>query len=299
MFTFNDDEIVELLTKKFVAAATDIHFFEHVKDPVGEFYRKVVTQREGMKEALEKNSTTQGFYIFDSEGNLYSGWNSRGGEFLKKNLKEALQKHKPSTETPPKDDDNHDERRPPKNATVVDVFAKITQAQYPPGNPTPQQKAFRDSVGRDHLWITKGEASTIARGKLPRAVIERIARYHLNDFTRGEPTLWKESEIVKSEMKLEPDGALYKLTGEVELSADRGARGYKAQLYGYVDGDRDRLTRFDIIAKGTFHGFGPYTKNGPPGDFTLVIAFRLPQTENVACEAPPQGVASGSGYMKE
>lgn len=299
VFTFSDDEIVDIISKKFVPVSTDIWFYEHTKDPAGDFYRKVVTQREGMQEALDKRSTTQGFYIFDPEGKLYFGWNARGGDILKKNLRDALAKYKSPAAPPDDRDDPRKGRHPPEGAAVVDVFAKITEASYPMGGASAHMLAFRNSTGRDHLWISKSEIGSLSRGKLPRALMERITRYHLNDFTRGEPPIWTEADIVKSEMRLEPEGNIYKLTGEVELSADRGSRGYKASLFGYVDASREKLERFDIVARGSFHGFGQFTKPSPPvGAFTLAVAFHVaPPGE--ASEAPPLGVASGGGYMKE
>lgn len=298
MFSFTDDEIVDLLSKKFISAATDIYYFERSKEPGGEFYRKVVSQRDGMPEVLKNGGTTQGFYIFDPDGKLYFGWNARSGELLKKNLKAALEKYKPTTAPPDDRKDPRNDRTPPKGITVVDVFAKITKANYPEGNPGAHAKAFRESTGRDHMWLTKSNVSSISRGKLPKAVIERMVRYHLNDFSRGEPPVWTEAEVIKSEMQLEPAGNTYTLTGDVEMSADRGHRRYKAKLYGVIDGDRDGLTRFDVVAKGIYSGFGPFTKNGPPGEFTLVVAFAL-APPGVAADAPPLGVASSIGYLKE
>ncbi|MBI3817101.1 MAG: hypothetical protein HY286_00295 [Planctomycetes bacterium] len=280
-------------------AATDIWFFEHTRDPSGDFYRKVVTQREGMEEAIESKNTTQGFYILDPDGKLYSSWNKRGGELLKTKLKEVLQKYKAPSHGKAEEYNSRIDRRPPKGSTVVEVYAKITDADYGGNEPNIEQKAYRDSLGRDHLWITKAETATIAHGKMPKSVANRIARYHLNDFTRGEPPIWNLPEIVQCDMRLEPDPKGYKLTGEVELAAGNHERHYSAKLYGLIESDRDRITRFDVIAKGVFNGHGAHTKvYAPPGDFTLVIGFKLaPPGE--ASETPPEGVTDAGGYLKE
>ena len=35
------------------------------------------------------------------------------------------------------------------------------------------------------------------------------------------------------------------------------------------------LTRFDLVARGTFHGEGRYTRGAPPEPFPLAVSFTL------------------------
>lgn len=298
MFTFDKPEVAEILTKQFIPVAVDIWYYEHVQHKTGDFYRKIVSQREGMSDQLEANKTTQGFYIFDSDGKLYEGWNSRGSETLLQKLRKTLGSFKNPAAAPEPGEDPEQERRPPRGSVVIDTFCKITEASYASGKVNPHTQAFRDSTGRDHLWITKGEANSVMRGKLQKSLVNRIVRFHLNDFTRGEPDMWALADIQKADLALVPEGRGYRLTGDVALSADRGRRGYVAQMFGIVETDGSRITRFDAVAKGRFHGEGKFTKNAPPGEFTLVVAFRL-ATGNVASLSPPQGIADFGAYLKD
>ncbi|MFN0205512.1 MAG: hypothetical protein ACKVS6_04275 [Planctomycetota bacterium] len=260
-----------------------------------------MSQRKGTAEALAADKTTQGLYIFDSDGKLFEGWNHRGSPQLIINLKKSLEDYKVSRKGMTRPDDGEDpetERRPPKGTVIIDTFAKITEATYPKQNVGGQTQAFRDSTGRDHFWITKSEANSLTRGKLQKSLSNRLVRFHLNDFTRGEPNVWKSEDVKKAEFDISPDGRGYKVTGNVELSADRGSRGYVASIFGYIESESSKVTRFDIVAKGKFHGLGTFTKNGPPGEFTLVIAFKL-APEGIASIAPPQGIADFAAYLRE
>jgi hypothetical protein len=294
--TFTDDEIVKLITEKTVPLAMDVYYFEHAKNnSLAEFYRALIAQRPDLK----PGATSQGFYLFDPEGKLYKGYNSRGCDALKKAIRDVVASYKPpalpsgAMET----EDPSDERTPPKGTVIVDCFAKITEAEWPPAKGL-HQKLFQTSTGREHLWIMKNEASSLSRGKMPKALVKRIAKFHLNDFTRGEPNIWQIADLKKMEMDLEPDGNGYRLTGSVEIGDERGRLGYRASLYGRVESSSSKLTKFDVVAKGLYHGEGMFTKGAPPGEFTLVIAMRLADVKDgEALKAPPQGVNNYNAYV--
>ena len=144
---------------------------------------------------------------------------------------------------------------------------------------------MHDAISRDNLWVWKSEQDSIARGEIPQTVARRFARYHLVDNTRGEPPMWKSHEVKRIEMKL--DGS--KLTGEFELQTDDGKHRYVGKLLGLVESKDGRVTRFDVVAKGTFRGHGRYTQRPPKGDFPVAIAFALADMKDVADNIPPQG----------
>ena len=64
-----------------------------------------------------------------------------------------------------------------------------------------------DMASRDFLWLTKAEVKAIAPAKaevgetypLPAKIAARIARFHLNDNTRGEPNFWKADDLRQNE----------------------------------------------------------------------------------------------------
>lgn len=289
--TFTDEALIQILSKSYVATATDCYYLERdAKNPYAEHYRAIVSQRSD----LAPGQTTQGFYIYAPDGKLYRGWNTRGSERLKGELLAVLKEYKPPPAPGRLEEDREEtpKRRPPKGTVIVDAYARITRADWPQAKSS-HTKIFQTATGRERLWVLKGEASALARGKLQRSLERRIARFLLNDYTRGEPDLWTPEDLKKVELDVAPEGSGYRLTGEVELGSREGRAGYVAKLLGRIESDGSRLTRFDLVARGIYHGHGQFTKNGPPGDFTLVIATRLaPETEGEALLAPPQGAAA-------
>ena len=55
--TFADDEVLELLRKKYIAFAPSLSVMVRARDSAGDFFRKVVNQRP------EPKHTKQGYYI--------------------------------------------------------------------------------------------------------------------------------------------------------------------------------------------------------------------------------------------
>ena len=90
-------------------------------------------------------------------------------------------------------------------------------------------------------------------------------------------------------MKLESG----RLTGSARLETGRGDREFEASLFGYVETEGGKVSRFDVVALGDFRGHGPYTKNPPPGTFPLAISFSLADGSDVADAIPPQGSRGG------
>jgi hypothetical protein len=93
---------------------------------------------------------------------------------------------------------------------------------------------------------------------MPPAIIQRMARFHLADNTRGEPDHWSAAQVRSAEVRCEvvrsdADEVRLKLTGSALLSTqadgDQSRRGYDAALAGDVRFDRrqERFTRFDLL----------------------------------------------------
>ncbi len=95
----------------------------------------------------------------------------------------------------------------------------------------------------------------------------------------------KPEEIRSIDLRLENG----KLTGSVKLETADGRRGFDAELYGVIETKAGKVSRFDVVASGQFHGHGRYTRNPPPGRFPLGIAFSLADGSDVADAIPPQG----------
>jgi hypothetical protein len=289
---FADDEVIRLLRDRYVPVALDEWYHVRKKDGEGDFYRKVVFQREGLK----PGSTTQGFYIASPDGKLLRGWNNRDVPKVKRYLSQALAGYRPAESGELKDKgDARFERTAPEGGLILRVFSRITEAEWPP-EADPWVEILRRSKGRDHLWVRKDEAESLLAGRMAPSLLDRIARYHLIDNTRGEPPLWTKREIRAAKLELRPEGAGFRLQGEVKLETEKGDRGYQATLLGFIESKEGRLTRFDLVSRGEFFGEGTYTGHAPPGKFTLAVGFALAE-EGEDLKVPPQGARDLDDYL--
>ncbi len=260
-------------------------------DAEGEFYRKVITQEPGRRDL---NSSTQGRYALGADGTLHGFNNNRSTDRVKALLRKALQAAQ-AGEVPVLDTSKapgyYDRNLKPGTA-VVDVNAKVLD-----GFDTASARwrdVLRNQVGEDHLWIRKDEAEALARGQLPEGLKRRIARFHLNDFTRGEPHMWRSEEVRKLDLAL----AGGKLSGSAHLETGRGDRGFTCDLLGFVEAKDGALTRFDLVARGRFWGEGTYTGGAPKGKFPFAVAFRLAEGTKEADKVPPQGARDVNEYLR-
>lgn len=182
---------------------------------------------------------------------------------------------------------------PPEGGIVVRVQAKVL-AGYDPTK-DPWETIFQNSLSRDNLWITAAEQQAIVAGEIPGSLQQRLARFHLVDNTRGEPPMWKPSEISEINMKLSNG----QVTGRVKLTTADQSRGYDAELRGEIEVVDDKVVRFDMVCLGEFWGEGTYTGNAPEGKFPLAISFTLADGNDIADSVPPQGARGWlDGYLK-
>jgi len=290
--SFADPKVIALLQTRAIPVALDVWYEERRQDAAGEFYLEIAKQRDG----YDPERTTQGFYICTPSGDVLSAWNNRDPAKLLRNLEHAVESYKPADVA---EIESHDDarfaRKAPDGGAVIDVFSRILEAAWPPAQDEWQAK-FRSSIGRDHLWITREELTALARGELAPTLASRIARFHLIDNTRGEPPMWAASEVRKCELTLTRDGDAWKLAGPVQLATASGERGYETQLDGSIVFEGAKLARFDLVARGKFHGEGRYTQGAPPGAFTLGIAMRL-APDSTASAVPPQAARDLGDYL--
>ncbi|NRA97065.1 MAG: hypothetical protein HRU14_12740 [Planctomycetes bacterium] len=298
--SFHDQETVDILTKRYVPVALDVFYEERRKDAAGELYWKIVKQREN----LTPDRTTQGFYIATPDGRLLNGWNNRNGPRLKKRLKLALNGYgekKTNVAATAKGDLRY-ERSLPHGAVVVDVRSRILKAAWE-GEGSPWEKIRRQSIGRDHLWITNAEREELVAERWPASLTRRLARFHLIDNTRGEAPMWRIREVHEASLTLK--GGL--LTGRIRLSTDdnpnfhpdaAAERFYNTAVRGVVTIKDGALVRFDVVVRGTFFGEGRWTPGSPKKPFTLAVAFGLANPKLAASKVPPQAARDLRSYLE-
>ena len=291
--TFADPEIVKLLKTKFVPVAIDQAYQRRQKDTEGDFYRKIAA--ESPRGDGSNGGTTQGLYVASPDG-IYLGYsNHRDPQRIKKMMMNGLSQYQPQNTKvlEPERVDRRYNPKPPEGGLVLRVQAKVLDGYAPTENRW--KKIFQSSISRDNLWITQSEHQALTKGKVPVSLQRRIARFHLVDNTRGEPPMWRANEIQKMEMKIN-DG---KLEGNALLQTRDNSRGFDVRLAGKIEVENNRVTRFDLVAKGQFWGAGPYTRNAPAGKFPLAVTFRLADGSDVADAIPPQGSRGWvQGYLE-
>ncbi|HMP78580.1 MAG TPA: hypothetical protein PKD54_03955 [Pirellulaceae bacterium] len=277
--TFADPEILEMLRDKFVPVAIDQWYTRRQKDAEGDFYRKIASQGP----RADFNQTTQGLYIADPAGKLFFYNNNRGPERIRRFMQETL-----VTYVPPSVEPLQRGVADPRYVTTLPNGAAIvrTSARVPSGYPEtddPWQKIFQTAVSRDNLWITADEQRELLEDRMPERLIRRIARFHLVDNTRGQPTSWGLDEIQTLDVSITAG----RISGHVVLESNDGKRGYEAKFDGNVSGNHGRVERFDLLVIGTSFGSGQYTLKAPPGKFPLEIAFELVDGSDTADGIPP------------
>ena len=103
--------------------------------------------------------------------------------------------------------------------------------------------------------------------------------------------MWKADEVQSLNISLSEDGIV---TGSVHLETADGTRGFVAVLRGETKREDNKLSHFDLVAKGEFWGEGKYTKGAPSGRFPFAVAFRLANGTDVADSVAPQGLKGWS-----
>ena len=290
--TFSDPEVVRLLKTRFIPVAIDQAYQRRQQDAEGRFYQRIANQ--GPRKV--GRGTTQGLYIATAEGRFLGFNNNRGSDRVKRLLKKVLADFRPEGARPiarGKPDARY-VRIPPDGGLVIRVTSKVLGGYAKTDDKWRQ--LFQQSLGRDNLWVRRDEHLALVRGAVQESLKKRLARFHLVDNTRGEPPMWKASEIKKLDVSLE-DG---QLRGTVHLRTASGDRGYEAQLLGRVASMGGRVTRFDVVVKGVFWGEGTYTRGAPRGRFPFAVAFTLASgSGDVADKVPPQGSRGWlDGYIR-
>lgn len=258
------------------------------KDAEGDFARKMIGS----------GGTLQGLHVINTAGELIGYVYDFRPESVRHMLQEALKKFKP-VEAAPIDFSRKDARFVlPEGGAVVEVTAKILGGTGELGDKKDginekMQRAWKNSIGRERLWIRKDEVEALLKGELAPSLAKRIVRYHLVDNTRGTPPSWSEKDIKKLDLKL----AAGRLTGSVHLATPTGDRGFEAELLGFVESQQGKVTRFDLVARGPFWGEGAHTPGAPEGKFPMGVAFKLADPGDKLYKLIPDAVRCFPGYL--
>lgn len=279
---FSDPEILATLKERFVNVAIDQWYHRRQQDAEGNFYRKIAGQARG----TDFNSTTQGLYFATANGDLLGWTNNRSPERMKDLLRRSLEKHTASETSAVTNGvpDRNFVYAPPEGGLVLSVTGKVLEGYAKPASE--EERWFQESLGRDVLWLRREEHAALAKGEVPASLRSRMARFTLMDFTRGEPAFWAPEEVRVMELAAK-DGVL---SGKVHVESRDGKRGFQADLRGVLEAKDGKVTRFDLVARGSAWGAGGVTQTAAPkGRFTLAVAYRLASGSDEADKVMPQG----------
>ena len=226
-----------------------------------------------------------------ADGTFLGYTNNRASSHVLRMLEEAVTQHTPAISGTPFPGQNSSlvksdpqfSPQPPIGGMVVRVQAKVLGGYDEPD--THFQKVFQTALSRDNLWITANETQALIAGSFPDSLAIRIARFHLVDNTRGEPPMWNEDEVISYQFTVKQR----RILGHVELKSKDGSRSYSVDLLGQLTVAGPKVTGIKMVAKGTFAGEGPYTRNAPKDPFPLAISFTLADGSDIADSIPPQG----------
>jgi hypothetical protein len=323
VLAFADADVIRMASEDFIAVAADDWYQRRRQDEVGRFWMSVARQGR----PRDDGGTRQGIYCFTVDGKVLAYKNSQNPAVMRDILKAGLAafealpaaRRKPGAATVGNLEhiDKTYERTPPKGGLIVKVYTRIldrdASGQLCKGTCS---VSGGDQSARDHLWLTEAEWQSLVpanpkpgdRFALPRAIEERIARFHLIDNTRGEPPMWERREIRSQQLMLTVTDVAasevrLKLEGAVLLAShalpELAQRGFDGRMLGYItyNTGAKKITRFSLVALGDHWGRGQFTGNARPGHTLLGHAFELAQGDAAEDRIPPQAARQLNDYL--
>ncbi len=318
-FVFSHPEVQALIREKFIPLAMDDWYLRRQNDAYGKFF---IEMTKPSPRGNAGDNTRQGRYVFTASGKFLGFNNNRSPERILSMLRDSLAKWDalPSAEKQPPGGTGDLSREarylriPPVDGAVVKVFTRVLErtkegkfTKVTPPESAPGDLRHRGfDAATDHLWLNAADLKTLLPPPdakpgttipVPRALAQRIARYHFVDSTRGEPPHWKRDEAKTVTLTLTVESAKRaKLVGRVHMETSDGTRGYIATLDGWLEHDRGKLTALHAVATGDHWGDSPLTAGARLGKSPLGVAFALCPDPKGADSIPPQGARWLDGY---
>ncbi|MCI0652309.1 MAG: hypothetical protein L0Z55_10545 [Planctomycetes bacterium] len=275
---------------------------------------------------LRPGGTTQGLYIAAADGRNFGYVNHRSPERVLAEMEDGLARFREKAAAhatfqtargAPRGVESAGPtlRRTPTAAAVVRVHARIgplSDESY--SSLRKEQRVLNAAVGRDHLWILEKErrallesAGVVANAvQLPPTLSARILRFHLVDNVRGEPEMWRSSEVRRADceatlIRASRDSRTFAFRIEFLLATSSGERGYEGRLEGEIElaAPTAALVRFRAYSFGEAWGSSIYTPGAPPGRFPLTIAMvNAPEGDGNEAIVPPQASSHFGEYLR-
>jgi hypothetical protein len=277
---FADPEVIRLASEEFLPLAENCSPLQTQQDAKGEFFRLVAEQGHYAGRTVP-SATRQGQYAFTPDGQLLASINTRDADKMLGMMQEALEKWRALQGQPSAAVEAGAYERDPRYPDLYPADGLVLKQTLrdlprPADHPIPQVRP--QAVNFDYAWFAKAEArqflpsrlETGQRAELPRAIVRRLARFHLLDSVRGETPAWREKSVVAARLytevtAVEGTRVHLHLEGQV-LNQEEGTwavrpfrqkwegltRGYDCALHGELvyDTASERFEQFDLLAVG-------------------------------------------------
>lgn len=255
------------------------------------------------------SSTRQGTYATTADGTLLISWNTNDPRVVASKLQQAIAKwDKMQAELRPAADQPRLEagqlaradRHYPDSGLVLRVYTRDL-----PRDP-PQEERWANSWNQDYAWFKKEEArqlvpETLAVNqsrKVPRELIERLARLHFVDNVRGQTTPFpqhgvQQAELISRVTAIAGDIVTLRLEGRTKTSEEgrwpvggyrnggrfsEQKRGVELSLLGRASYDRarEKFVSFELVAVGIRIGGTQYNvraRDLDPAPFGVLLTL--------------------------
>ncbi len=301
------DATVQRLAERFVPAADDAGALLRRRGPESDLFRVIAEQGHFAGESVPTD-TRQGVYVATPDGRLLASISTNDPRKTEHVLAAALARWQALSaeerrgSLPDAVASAATRDRAPADALVLRVYSR----DLPRGGGAVRDRTA-EPWNQDHAWFSGEEARRFvppsrAARVVPRALTERIARFHLVDNVRGQSLPFDAAAIETATLRSAVGAAAgaavtLRLEGEARAAA-RGAwpvngsedlhhpspqeRGYDVKLLGRAvyDRDRERFTELELVAAGVRWGGTQYNCRADdlaPAPFGVV--FVLPDDD--------------------
>jgi hypothetical protein len=281
----NNPKVAKLLRERFVCYALD-----NVVNP-----QLTPAEKEWLKDRGGRASTL-GMKVFTAGGQVLphgAAWDPLAPNQFEnfqnaqtRGLNAALNKYQPEKAVPIEKAGPHElekvVRRPFKGGLALFVSYTVLEWKQPPEFDSPHSlnplaaKVVPQCPGVDRIWARKDEVDALAAGNFPEKLKQRLARHVA--YGMGEPSKVKKIDLRYREGRL--SGSFLFQGGE------------RADVLGFVKAREGKVSRFDVIVKGTGRrgvcgGLGPLHILAKGKTAPVAIGFMLADPETNLGRVPP------------
>ncbi|MDQ3703581.1 MAG: hypothetical protein M3442_22070 [Chloroflexota bacterium] len=251
---FSDPTIIALASERFIPVAENSSPLQGQRDAKGEFFRLVAEQGHYAGRTFP-TGTRQGMYAFTADGKVLAAGNTRDPERLATLMHTALARWGRLVDSgggagevvaPGGAAVGEYDPAVPDRYPVDGLVLQVVARDLPRDEDARKEDWRKEAWNLDYAWFTRQEARSIvpavrtlgSRQAVPWEIVRRMARFHLRDFVRGEPSVWPEAAIRQGEIVAE-------ITG-VEGDSASGSRSGDARSTG-----SPRVGRVQLHLEGT------------------------------------------------